>query len=354
MKAEEFIDSFINIPFLGYAEKYGWEAFYIEVIRLCKEEAIDLVYFHHFHKGKSIQLTPKHCIEEILQLPKRPVVITSVGDPFSENWMMPDYPEYFKDASKLADITFSSQMGKAADKMIKWGAKNVVLSPLGMCQKRFKAYTRDVNASREFEIVFIGNSGLSGKINPISKIWWSGKKRVNVVKELHHQFKEKFGLYGEGWDKKYSQGAINFDLQQETFNKGRFAIDAPPRSFSDYYSSNRHLFQIASGAPTIMFETPRIKNIYKENDHCYYVEETEKLIDRIEEILKIKDDELRQRANNAAKYIQENHTQYHRMRFKIDTVKRFIANNYTLDVKFPFFLPEVNLDEEMKFATRTK
>lgn len=46
------------------------------------------------------------------------------------------------------------------------------------------------------------------------------------------------------------------------------------------------------------------------------------------------------------------HSQYHRMKFKLDTVKRFIDNDKKLDVKFPFFLPEVDLNEEMKYAVR--
>lgn len=354
LQSEGFIDSFRNIPFYGYAEKYGWEGFYNEVVRLCNDEHFDLVYFHHFHGGKGIQITPRKCIEKILQLDKRPIVITSVGDLFSYNWMMPYYPEHFKEASRLADITFSTQMGNSADLMINWGANNVVLSPLGMCQKRFKAFERTKIASYEFDLVFVGSRGKIKRINPISKAWWTSIKRTKVVKELHNHFNDKFGLYGHNWNFKYSQGPISFDLQQETFRKGRFAIDAPALFCSDYYSSNRHLFQIASGVPTIMFETPRLKNLYRENDHCYYVSEGDQLIDRIEEILKIQDDELIYKANNAAKYIQQSHTQYHRMKFKIDTVKRYIANNNKLDVKFPFFLPEIDLEMEKKFAIRTK
>lgn len=59
--------------------------------------------------------------------------------------MRKDYPDSFKQISQLADITFSTQMGKAADKMSKCGAKNIILSPLGMCQVRFKAERVDLN-----------------------------------------------------------------------------------------------------------------------------------------------------------------------------------------------------------------
>ncbi len=350
---EGFIDGFKNIPFFGYAQEKGWEGFYNEVIRSCKEESFDLVYFHHFHGGRSINVSPRECIEKILQLKQRPIVITSVGDLFSYNWMMPYYPDHFKEASKLADITFSTQIGRSAEKMMKWGAKNIVLSPLGICQKRFKAYERFHNGNYMFDIIFLGSKGNLLRVNPISKAWWTNIKRTKVVKQLHNSFLDRFGLFGYNWNFQYSQGPISFDAQQEIFQKGRFAIDAPALFCSDYYTSNRHLLQIASGVPTIMFEVPRIKNIYRENEHCYYISKNEDLVERINQLMKLDYDELIFKANMAAKYVFDKHTQYHRMKFKIDTAKRYKENDYILNVEFPFFLPEINLHEEMKYAIKT-
>ncbi|SNR74737.1 hypothetical protein SAMN06265371_11116 [Lutibacter agarilyticus] len=70
--------------------------------------------------------------------------------------------------------------------------------------------------------------------------------------------------------------------------------------------------------------------------------------------MKKKPQELYSKAAKAIYYIEENHTQYHRMKFKIDNLKRYIVNNYKLDVNFPFFLPEVDLEKEKEFATRTR
>ncbi|CAM4172114.1 glycosyltransferase family protein [Gillisia limnaea] len=350
LQKEGEITNFLNIPYFGYAEKYGWGAFYIKVVQLCKEEGYDIVYFHHFHS--KIIPSPKKCLIQLKKLNQSPVIITSCGDGFSDNWMLPDYPNAFKEASSIADISFSTQMGRAADKMVNWGANNIVFSPLGMCQVRFKAYSQVKNLKKEFDFVLVGSKNANKFINPISKYWWASKKRLKLIKDMNSHFNSKFGLFGNGWDTKYSNGPIPFEMQQKIYQKGKFAIDAPPYSFSDYYTSNRHLFQIASGVPTIMFETPRIKKLFKENEHCYFISQNDSLLNKAEELLKINYDELIYKAQEAAKYIEENHTQYHRMKFKIDTVKRYIANNNNLDVQFPFFLPEVNLKEEIKYATR--
>lgn len=63
---------------------------------------------------------------------------------------------------------------------------------------------------------------------------------------------------------------------------------------------------------------------------------------------------LYKKAEAAARYIEEKHTQYHCMKFKINTVKRYIHNNFKLDVEFSYFLPEIDLKDEMKFAVRSK
>jgi len=130
LKNEGFISDFLNIPYFGYAKEKGWDAFYTEVVRLCKEENYNVVYFQYFHdRGIS---DPTKYVEYLKNLNKSPIIITSCGDGFSDNWMRIDYPKSFKQISKLADITFSTQMGKAADKMINWGANNIVLSSNGM------------------------------------------------------------------------------------------------------------------------------------------------------------------------------------------------------------------------------
>jgi len=130
LKSEGFISDFLNLPYYGYAKEHGWTGLYTEVVRLCKEENYGVVFFQYFH-GKEIS-DPSQCVKELKNINPPPIIVTSCGDGFSDNWMRHDYPKSFKQISKLADITFSTQMGKAADKMLKWGAKNIILSPLAL------------------------------------------------------------------------------------------------------------------------------------------------------------------------------------------------------------------------------
>jgi hypothetical protein len=352
LKEENEIEDFLNIPYFNYAEKYGWEAFYNEVINLCKNQNFDVVYFHHFHKkGKP---SPKRCLETLSNLSKRPIIVTSCGDGLSDNWMRPDYPEDFKEASKFSDITFSTQMGKAADKMLEWGAKNIVLSPLGICQRRFKVLNINYDKhSFDFNLVFLGSNNSSRLFNPISHHWWGAKKRQKLVKLLSKKLGDSFGLFGKNWNYKSCQGFVNFDSQQKTFQKGKISIDAPPYSTSDYYMSNRPLFQITSSVPTILYNVPRLNKILRSEDHCYFVNDHNEAYQKYAELINGNYEMLLEKAKSAANYVYEKHTQYQRMKFHVDTIKRYKLNNYRLDVEFPFFLPEVDLESEKKFAIRT-
>ena len=352
LKSEGEINDFLNIPYLGFAKEFGWDAFYSKVIELSKTENYDVVYFHYFHmKGKP---SPKDCITSLKELPKPPIVIISAGDPFSDNWMLPYYPKDFKEASILADITFSTQMGKAADKMKKWGAKNIVYTPNSMCQVRFDAHQINYELHNfDFDVVFVGSNN-SARFNPLSNHWKASVQREKFVKALYKKYGNRLGLFGNGWDLPCAQGFTPFNKQQETFQKGRIIVGGNPYSLSDYYSSNRIFFEISSGIPTVELSVNRLNKVLRNGDHCYFEDSIEEVVYRCEQLLKEDPKMLYSKAAKAGKYVQENHTQYHRMKFKIDTIKRYIANENKLDVKFPFFLPEVDVKKEYKFAIRKK
>lgn len=351
LKKENKISDFLNIPYYGYVESHGWDGFYRKVISLCTESNYDLIYLHYFHK-KGVP-SPKNCIQTIKALNNNPIVITSSGDPWSDNWMRNDFPDNIKEASKYADITFSTQMGKAADKMKSWGAKNIVYTPNSMCQVRFKANEVDLeNHNFEYDVVFVGSNNTARLFNPISQSWWGNKKRQYLVKKLNKKFGDKLGLFGNRWNYSNALGPIPFNKQQDAYQKGRIVVGANPISHSDYYSSNRLFFEVASGIPTVELSVPRLDNVLRNEDHCYFASNIDELIHKCEELLASDPQLLYQKSAQAAKYIEERHTQYHRMKFKIDTVKRYIKNDNKIDVKFPFFLDGIDLSVENKFATR--
>lgn len=162
----------------------------------------------------------------------------------------------------------------------------------------------------------------------------------------------RFGLFGNGWDLPCAQGPTPFNEQQNTFRRGRVLVGGNPYSFSDYYSSNRIFFEISSGIPTVELEVPRLDTFLKDKVDCYIERDAEAVIERCNLLLKEDPYELYSKAALAGKRIALNHTQYHRMKFKIDTVKRYIKNNRKLDVDFPFFLPEIELEKEKNYAIK--
>lgn len=354
LREEGIINDFLNLPYFGYAENYGWDAFYQHVVSLCKDNRFDIVHFHFFHaKGKP---TPRACMMALKALPDPPIIVTSVGDGFSDNWMMPGYPDDFKEASRLADITFSTQMGKAADKMLKWGARNIVLSPLSMCQKRFNGDGIDLAIHRfDFDVVWIGSRNSSRFFNPLNRNSYAACERNHLVEMLFKRYGARFGLFGNGWEHlSCSQGTIPFDQQQVAFKRGRVVVGATPYSFADYYASDRPFFSISSGIPTVEMRVPRLDRILRDGEHVYFVESSDKVIKKCDELLASDPQELYKKAGHAARFIAERHTQYHRLKFELDTVRRYVANGCKLDVQFPFFLPEVDLLIEKQFSVRAK
>ena len=353
LRREGIISDFINIPYKGYAAQYGWPAFYEHVIELCRTQSFDLVYFHYFHGFKDA-CSPCRYLEALHNLPHKPAILTSAGDPFSDNWMMPDYPNDFKQCSRMSDIVFSTQMGKAADKMIKWGAKNVVYTPHSLCPVRFEScHIVPDRHNFDFDVIFIGNRNKPRVFNPLSKYSYAALKRERLVHALVRHYGTRLGLFGHGWEGMISwQGRIPFEQQQKTFQRGKIVVGGSPYSYSDYYASNRPFFAISSGVPTVEFYVPRLEHILRNQEHCYFCRSVDEILETCDRLLKCDPVELYAKAAKAADYIAERHTQYHRMKFKIETALGYRANGNKLDVAFPFFLPEIDLGEEMKYALR--
>lgn len=356
LQREGIISDFLNVPACGYLREHGWELFYEHVVQLCKETVFDVVYFHYFHHGGGFGkvVSPRECIQRIRETLPDVMILTSSGDGFSDSWLKPDYPIEFQECSRNADITFSTQMGKAADKMVRWGAKNVVYTPNSTCPVRFNANHIDPETHPfDFDVVFVGSRNVSRIWNPFNRSSYESRVRAKLVKALAAHYGERLGLFGNNWNGVLpNQGPIPFNDQQKAFQRGRVAVGGNPYSHSDYYSSNRLFVEISSGIPTVELEVPRLNRVLRDQDHCYFCGSIDEIIETCDRLLKIEPKELYAKAAKAADYVAEKHTQYHRMRFKLETAMRYRSNGYRLDVSFPFFLPEVNLGNEGKYAIR--
>lgn len=351
LKQEGVIEDYLNVPWQGYGETQGWQKFYRHVLDLVKTDGYDIVYFHYFHR-KDVP-SPAECMEALKNLPNKPTILLSAGDPFSDNFLPPRYPKNFRIACRYADIVFSTQMGRAADLMKSWGAKHVVYTPNSMCPVRFKSYAIDPATHHfDFDVVMVGSrNGVLGR-NVFTRHTLRALERTKLVKALCNHFGKRFGLFGRGWDGLVSnQGPVPFAEQQKTFHRGRILVGGNPYSFADYYSSNRVFFELASGVPTVELKVNRLDKVLRDGDQVYFAEDEQGVIEKIEDLLQKDPAVLYAKAAKAAQEVSERHTQYQRMRFKIEMAARFREYG-KIDATLPFFLPEVNLADEMRYAIR--
>ena len=65
---------------------------------------------------------------------------------------------------------------------------------------------------------------------------------------------------------------------------------------------------------------PRLDNVLRNEDHCYFASNIDELISKCETLLRSDPQPLYYKSAQAAKYIEERHTQYHRMKFKIPVI----------------------------------
>ena len=349
LKSEGLVEDFLNLPWIGYGEEYGFDALYRYVVELVKAEHFDVVYFHYFHNGG--RPSPEKCILELKALKPAPVVMTSCGDSFNNDWRPPYFPIEFQGASRTADITFATQMGKGAKTMLRWGAKRVILAPNSLCPVRFKAHAVDPKAHRfDFDVVMIGSRN-GGGYNPFNAFFWRARERVRLVHALSKRFGSRFGIFGRGWGTLVgAQGPCAFDTQQQMMQRGRVVVGGNPYTDSDYYSSNRLFFEVASGVPAVELKVSRLDRIFRDGNQVYFADDIDGVIATVERLLTEDPVLLYAKAAAAAKDMMERHTQYHRMKFKLTCAREFMRYGKDFTPPFDFFLPEVNVESEAKFA----
>jgi len=349
LQKEGFIEAFLNLPWVGYGENLGFDALYRHVIELVKAEHFDVVYFHYFHNGG--RPSPELCIRELKTLNPAPVVLSSCGDPFNNDWRPPYFPIEFQGASRMADITFATQMGQGARIMLRWGARRVILSPNSLCPVRFKAHVVDPKTHKfDFDVVMVGSCN-GGGLNPFNAFFWRARERTRLVHALSEHFGNRFGIFGRGWGNLVgAQGPCAFDAQQQMMQRGRVVVGGNPYTDSDYYSSNRLFFEVASGIPTVELRVNRLDKIVRDGDQVYFADGIDGVIANVERLLKEDPIALYNKSAAAAKEMMERHTQYHRMKFKLACALEYMRHGQSFSPPFDFFLPEVDTASESKFS----
>lgn len=162
------------IAYYSVVEERGWAGLWAEAARAAQAMEADAIFLHWFHVGKIPNPAPG--ILRLKNLPNRPTVFASLGDPFGR-WTK-RVPGCFRVASRLADVSFLTGMGYIAQQLRGWGSRNLVLMANGCCQARF-ASAVDPSDNPQFDVVFIG-SRLRPR-NPLGHHFWVARRRKQLV-----------------------------------------------------------------------------------------------------------------------------------------------------------------------------
>ena len=148
-----------------------------EAYDTARQMAADAIFLQFFHGDIP---NPSEGIMRLKNLPTRPAIFTSLGDPFG-GWTQ-QVPKCFRIASALSDVTFLTGMGYLARQLARAGSRNLVLMPNGCCQVRFSKSTGTMRHVPEFDLVFIG-SRISAR-NPFGHFYRTSSKRAKFVAAL--------------------------------------------------------------------------------------------------------------------------------------------------------------------------
>lgn len=349
----------MNIPFRGYVEKYGCDAFYREVVRANAEFKPDLVFFQFFH---SVGLKdPRSCVSAIKASSHKPLVFGSLGDLFDTgplSFMARPIPLHTLQLSAVTDAFFSTSMGDIAECLVRNGARNVIFLPNAFCPMHFPDWNSEAETDeRKFDVTMLCSNGRLLSRFPLRAYKNTFRRRL-IVKHFMRYFGNKFSVFGRGWDGISSKGVIPFKDQLKIYRKSRVVVDAPaPIIKTTYYSSDRAFFMLGSGTPLVHFHTPRFEKMLRANEHAYYVDCVDEAVCVCQKLLRMTEEELNDHRKKIVAFVKERHLIDHRIDTIVSAAEALkkargkITPNADLNqIRMWHFLPEVNVQEEYKYA----
>lgn len=346
--AEGVLTDCVVFPYHGVAEKVGWDGVWREMLSTARDMAADAVFLQYFHGPIP---DPADFIAALRDLPSRPVIAVSSGDPFGRLIDRP--PKSFRSAARHADVTFVTETGGLARDLARSGAR-VALMPNGYCQARFDR-PFDAAAERpEYDVAFIGN--LHRIRNPASRLFRTARKRRQQAMALQQRYGQGFALFGSGWDGWPSaRGPISYDQQHAVCRKARVVVGPFPNGGMDYYMSDRSVITIRSGVPFIDAWVPRVDRIFATGRHWFLYRDCREMLALCDRVLAWNDDERQAFGRRAAEEIAAGHSQYHRMREMVAILRELrrdlVAGRRPLPPRFEYFLPGIDPQMEVGFAT---
>jgi glycosyltransferase involved in cell wall biosynthesis len=314
LKQEGVISAYRGIPYISVAQEMGWDGMWAEAERLAAEIQADAVFLQFFHDYRMNDPAPG--IARIRALPSRPTIFSSVGDGFGR-WGK-RIPNTYKIAAMHSDVNFLTSMGYLAEELSRFGAKNIVLMPNGVCQLRFSAPLDRDHYAPVHDVVFIGN--LSRTKNPLSDLFWNERHRRKLVGKLSTYYGAKFAVYGKNWTGPNAHGVIDYADQHSIIRRSRVVIGGYPYVWCDYYTSDRVLVALASGIPFVDFAVPMVDNLFEDGRDWWLAISTDEMIAKCNYLLERSDEERLNIAARTREMILQEQTQYHRCRQMMEIV----------------------------------
>ena len=330
-------------PFQDFAQRKSWEDTWKALIQAAKESEPTCIFFQFFNYHAEAIAT---LIKGLESLPSKPLIMTSYGDPFSSSLLLPHPPSSFMRIARAADLNFQTTMGRCSDYLSRNAIRHLVFCPHGFCQKRFSPSPSELDTKRSFDISFVGSRNISK--NPLSTLFYTGRRRQALVSLLQKDFGTRFALFGHGWEGFHSwQGPVPYANQIDAIRKSELFFGGYPGSNELLYQSDRPWIALMSGVPLIDWRIPGLSWILRDGSDWHPVCSSSELINKIDFLLSQSQERLRQQALQTALLAKDRHSQYHRMRFMIRTASLLWTSRDSHKTPplppFDFFLPDIDI-----------
>jgi len=165
-----------------------------------------------------------------------------------------------------ADLVFAVGLGRQADVMHGYGAREVLHLPHSYDMRFGTDWTP--TRTREFDAVMIANlwrGRLPGTYLP------GGRKRLALGRRLSVRLGPRFGIFGRGWDRPVNvQAPVPFADQERTLRRAWISVNW--EHFDDYafYFSDRMPITLAAGIPHVAGYVPGYEHIFKGCPGLYF------------------------------------------------------------------------------------
>jgi hypothetical protein len=284
------------------------------------------------------------------------MVVSTLGDPFMNGYFdRPSIPWSFLKVARCSDLITMTSMGGLAGEVVRHSAAPVMLLPHGVCQVRFQSFHCQAACSndQDYDVVFIGSRNVSR--NPFRPNARMGRTRTRLVEALGRRFGPRFAVFGRGWEGlPWCLGSVQFDQQALAASRGQVVVGGIPFSHERYYCSDRPFIQITSGSVLVDSAVPGVDRILGDRRHWVLAPE-DRIVQTVEDVLEWDESKRRAVGEAGADCVWRHHTQAHRVSTLLENVRRLRAireKGITARPFLPFFLPEVDVCEEERFAVR--